>query len=85
MVALSFSLLYAAHQTLGQKCDLALYYERNYMILKNATTTTQMDVVENTFKSLNNRRNDHYIVSFVLDITAASFLIASAYCFRYRF
>lgn len=54
-------------------------------MLKNVSTTSKMHSIEETFQHLDNRRNDHYTVSSVLDLAAACFLLASAYSFRIRF
>lgn len=76
------SLLYVAYKTLGQKCELTLYYERNYLLLKNITN--HHDLIRKTFQSMNSRRNDHYIVSAILDLISAILFGASAYTFRHR-
>ena len=82
LVSLAMSLLYVAYKTLGQKCELTLYYERNYLLLKNITN--HHDLIRKTFQSMNSRRNDHYIVSAILDLISAILFGASAYTFRHR-
>ena len=69
---------------MGHKCELTLYYERNFNQLKNITTQNT-ELIKKTFQAMNSRRSEHYAVSAVLDLIAGLLYGASAYAFRHRF